>query len=137
ESLPVVKPLDNETLGRVNADGDESLVADCGEAVRSAGSYDDDVAGACDNLLTVDRHRDFAGTNDAGFGIGMPVHPGTFAGHKIANEKGNSGAVWLAFELHRGNRTFALLAFIHNVQHFDPFAWGGLIYRNCHLSGGS
>jgi hypothetical protein len=116
-SLEGVKPLDDEAVGSVNADRDEALVTDRGEAARGVWPYHDDVAGSGNDLFPIDNHRDLAGSNDAGLGIGMLMQSGSFAWLKVADEEGNAGTVWLTFELDSGDHAFPLIALVQDREH--------------------
>jgi hypothetical protein len=43
----------------------------------------------------------------------------TFPGLKVANEKGDAGAVWLAFELDSGDCALPLIAAMQDVEHWS------------------
>jgi len=115
----VAEPFDTETVGGVNTDRDEPFVTDCGKAVRRLGSDNDDVARTGNDLFPIDGHCQFAGADDASFGIGMLMQSRTFTGLKVTDEKGNAGAVWLAFELNSGDCAFPLIAAMQDVEHLS------------------
>jgi len=101
----------------VNADRDEPFVTDGGKAVRGLGSDDDDVARTGNDLFPIDGHCGSAGADDAGFGVRMFVQSRTFPGLKVADEEGNAGTVWLAFEFDEGDCALPLIAGMQDMEH--------------------
>ena len=119
-SSTVGEGLDDEAVGRVDADHVEPLVADGGEAVRRRGSDHDDVAGDGNHLFAPDDHGHPAGEHDARLRIRVPMQSRALPRCEVAHEEGDPGRVGLALELDRGDGALPLLATLQDVEQEAP-----------------
>jgi hypothetical protein len=70
-----------------------------------------------DDALSIHGHCRLTGADNANLGIGMLVQWWTFARQRVAEEERNARTIWLAFELHVGDRALALVAWSQKTQH--------------------
>lgn len=101
----------------MNTDDVEPFITDGGKAVRCCRPDDHDVASAGSHLFPIDDHCRLTREHDTRFGIGMPVQSWAFPLYKVAQKKGDTGAVWLAFEFDCGGCAFPLISTMQDVEH--------------------
>jgi hypothetical protein len=103
----------------VNTNHVEPFVTDGGEAVRCCRPDYDYVARTGKDLFPIDDHGRLAGEDDTSFGIGMLMQSRAFPWRKVAQKEGNTGTVWLAFELDCGDGAFPLIATMQDMEHLS------------------
>jgi hypothetical protein len=126
-SRPLAEPLNDESVGSVNADHLERFVAGGGKAVRRCRLDHDDVAGAGDDLFASDDHGRVTREDDASLGVWMPMQRRAFARRKDPLKEGNTGAVGLTLERDLGDFATALISRMKDVEHSSSrlYACGG------------